>query len=197
MILVGLTVVAVMSGSSLINSATIATLRMASQNSIVNSTEDLTLWMDVSSRDSFVNDNPANGDSIAVWKDVNPQLKNKITFNSSFTAPIYTTSSTGPSLKFNSNANFSSSAVSGTRFVRSDQMTAFVVQKYQPTVNGAAFIWGNVAFSNIQVIPGYQNTLGELRFVFGDSINGITHDVPAINEANINRLENHLIYKKA
>ena len=77
-LIVGILIAGVSRGIDLYQDMRLATARSLTQNSRVNRIEDLTMWFESTSEQSFEKPNPNDGDRIALWKNINFKLSNRI-----------------------------------------------------------------------------------------------------------------------
>lgn len=117
--------------------------RASTQSSDISSIKDLALWLEATSEQSFTTDLPDDGDAIAQWNDLNPQLVAAARTNAlqatSGKTPLYTASAINglPALKFDGSATYLS--VADGFDGDSKSITAFVVWRSisLPGVDGA------------------------------------------------------------
>jgi hypothetical protein len=123
----------IIGGQKLVTLAGISKARSLTASSSAGTTEDLTLWFESTSKQSFSSVSPANGSDVSAWYDINPQLTNKK--NLTITAegvPVYNTNLINglPGVVFSgddclvSERSLASSEISST-----GQITVFLVGK--------------------------------------------------------------------
>ena len=131
-LIVGILIAGVSQGIDLYQDMRLATARSLTQNSRVNRIEDLTMWFESTSEQSFEKPNPNDGDRIALWKNINFKLSNRIDVAQSTQAskPFYVRNGINniPALRFNNAQVLVASDVKISEIVSSDQATVFVVQ---------------------------------------------------------------------
>lgn len=131
-VIVGILIAGVSQGIDLYQDMRLATARTLTQNSRVNRIEDLTMWFETTSEKSFENPNPQDGDRIALWKNINFKLLNRIDVVQATQAskPFYIKNAINniPALRFNNAQFFTASNIKISEIVSSDQATVFVVQ---------------------------------------------------------------------
>jgi prepilin-type N-terminal cleavage/methylation domain-containing protein len=77
-LIIGMLIAGISQGIDLYQDMRLATARSLTLNSRVNRIEDLTMWFEVTSEKSFENPNPQDGERIALWKNINFKLFNRI-----------------------------------------------------------------------------------------------------------------------
>ena len=131
-LIIGILIAGVSQGIDLYQDMRLATARSLTQNSRVNRIEDLTMWFESTSEQSFEKPNPNDGDRIALWKNINFKLSNRIDVAQSTQAskPFYVRNAINniPALRFNNAQVLVASNVKISEIVSSDQATVFMVQ---------------------------------------------------------------------
>jgi hypothetical protein len=119
-------------GIDLYQDMRLATARSLTLNSRVNRIEDLTMWFEATSEKSFENPNPQNEERIALWKNINFKLSNRIDVAQATleSRPFYVRNAINniPALRFDNAQLLTASNVKISEIVSSDQATVFVVQ---------------------------------------------------------------------
>ena len=128
----GILIAGVSQGIDLYQDMRLATARSLTQNSRVGRIEDLTMWFESTSEQSFEKPNPQDGERIALWKNINFKLFNRIDVTQSTQAskPFYVKNAINniPALRFNNAQFLIASNVKISEIVSSDQATVFMVQ---------------------------------------------------------------------
>ena len=131
-LIIGILIAGVSQGIDLYQDMRLATARSLTQNSRVNRIEDLTMWFESTSEQSFEKPNPNDGDRIALWKNINFKLSNRIDVTQSTLAskPFYVRNGINniPALRFDNGQLLIASNVKISEIVSSDQATVFMVQ---------------------------------------------------------------------
>jgi hypothetical protein len=119
-------------GIDLYNDFRLTTARSLTLNSRVNRIEDLTMWFETTSELSFQSRNPIDKERIALWKNINLNLSDRINVSQATqnSKPIYTKSAINnlPALRFDNAQLLTADNVKISEIVSSDQATVFVVQ---------------------------------------------------------------------
>jgi hypothetical protein len=126
----------------------LATARSLTQNSRVNRIEDLSMWFESASEQSFEKPNPQDGERIALWKNINFKLFNRIDVAQATQAskPFYVRNGINniPALRFDNAQLLVASNVKISEIVSSDQATVFVVQNnFSGDASTTTFGWNN------------------------------------------------------
>lgn len=104
LLIIGVLIALVASNTQIYTAYKLQGARQMTQSSPVAITDDLSLWIDATSKDSFLYDQSNNGASVTTWYDINPQLQTaaRPTIASQGTAPIYTTNAINnlPAVRF-------------------------------------------------------------------------------------------------
>ena len=152
-VIIGILIAGVSQGIDLYQDMRLATARSLTQNSRVNRIEDLSMWFESASEQSFEKPNPSNGERIALWKNINFKLFNRIDVAQSNQAskPFYVRNAINgnPALRFDNAQHLIASNVKISEIVSSDQATVFMVQNnFSGDETTATFGWnsGNYRF---------------------------------------------------
>ena len=152
-VIIGILIAGISQGIDLYQDMRLATARSLTQNSRVNRIEDLTMWFESTSEKSFEKPNPSNGERIALWKNINFKLFNRIDVAQSNQAskPFYVRNAINgnPALRFDNAQHLIASNVKISEIVSSDQATVFMVQNnFSGDETTATFGWnsGNYRF---------------------------------------------------
>jgi prepilin-type N-terminal cleavage/methylation domain-containing protein len=147
-LIIGILIAGVSRGIDLYQDMRLATARSLTQNSRVNRIEDLTMWFEATSEKSFENPNPQDGERIALWKNINFKLFNRIDVAQSTLAskPFYVRNGINniPALRFDNAQLLVASNVKISEIVSSDQATVFMVQNnFSGDDSTTTFCWNN------------------------------------------------------
>lgn len=131
-LVIGILIAGVSQGIDLYQDMRFATARSLTLNSRVNRIEDLTMWFESTSEQSFDKPNPNDGERIALWKNINLKLSNRIDVAQATQAsqPFYVKNGINniPALRFDNAQLLVASNVKISEIVSSNQATVFVVQ---------------------------------------------------------------------
>ena len=133
-LIIGMLIAGISQGIDLYQDMRLATARSLTLNSRVNRIEDLTMWFEATSEKSFEKPNPNDGDRIALWKNINFKLSNRIDVSQtdldSTKKPLYIRNAINniPALRFDNAQFLTASNVKISEIVSSNQATVFVVQ---------------------------------------------------------------------
>ncbi len=131
-LIIGVAISGIVSGMYLFYDFKLGQAQSITAKSPVISTPNLTLWLEVTSPNSFEAERPLSNDKIAIWKDINPQRTFKINVSQSDLSkqPTYIENAINnlPALKFINNIEMRSSDIELNDFISSDQATIFLVQ---------------------------------------------------------------------
>ena len=131
-LIIGILIAGVSRGIDLYQDMRLATARSLTQNSRVNRIEDLTMWFESTSEQSFEKPNPNDGDRIALWKNINFKLSNRIDVVQSTqdSKPFYVRNGINniPALRFDNTQFLIASNVKISEIISSNQATVFMVQ---------------------------------------------------------------------
>jgi prepilin-type N-terminal cleavage/methylation domain-containing protein len=132
-LIIGMLIAGISQGIDLYQDMRLATARSLTLNSRVNRIEDLTMWFEATSEQSFEKPNPNDGERIALWKNINFKLFNRIDVAQANLAskPFYVRNAINgnPALRFNDSQFLAVSDVALFDLAMSDQVTVFFVQK--------------------------------------------------------------------
>ena len=147
-LIIGILIAGVSRGIDLYQDMRLATARSLTQNSRVNRIEDLTMWFESTSEQSFEKPNPNDGDRIALWKNINFKLSNRIDVVQSTqdSKPYYVRNAINgnPALRFDNTQFLTASNVKISEIVSSDQATVFMVQNnFSGDDTTSTFGWNN------------------------------------------------------
>ena len=144
--------------------------RAITKSSAVPTIKGLTLWLDATSEEAFVDGQDSNGGLVSAWIDINPTNTNKIKFIQADSAKQPTYQSGGlnllPALKFNNTNSvlYSENSIALSSLFSNNSATIFLVQDAAPAVSGSSsFFITNT--STIDVALDSAN----IKFNFGDS----------------------------
>ena len=147
-LIIGMLIAGISQGIDLYQDSRLATARSLTLNSRVNRIEDLTMWFEATSEKSFENPNPQDGDRIALWKNINFKLFNRIDVSQATleSRPFYVRNAINniPALRFDNSQFLTASNVKISEIVSSDQTTVFMVQNnFSGDDSTATFGWHN------------------------------------------------------
>jgi len=132
-LIIGVLISGVSQGIDLYNDYKIANARTLTSNSIVPRIQNLSMWYETTSENSFKTAKPNDGELINQWNDINPQRTMKINlFNipNDASRPAYKNSVINglPALKFSNAQELRSEDIKGNNFFLNNDITIFVVQ---------------------------------------------------------------------
>ncbi len=147
-LIIGILIAGVSQGIDLYQDMRLATARSLTQNSRVNRIEDLSMWFEATSEKSFENPNPKDEERIALWKNINLKLSNRIDVVQTTTnsKPFYVKNGINniPALRFDNAQFLIASNVKISEIVSSNQATVFVVQNnFSGDNTTTTFGWNN------------------------------------------------------
>ena len=147
-LVIGILIAGVSQGIDLYQDMRLSTARSLTQNSRVNRIEDLTMWFESTSEQSFEKPNPSDGERIALWKNINFKLFNRIDVAQSTqgSRPFYVRNGINniPALRFDNVHHLIASNVKISEIVSSDQATVFMVQNnFSGDDTTVTFGWNN------------------------------------------------------
>lgn len=125
-LIIGILIAGVTKGSILINKMRLSTARSLTQSAPVSSVKDLILWLDSTSRYSFIDSETENKLSITTWYDLNPTASNRNDFTGiGGSSPLYATNCINalPCVQFNGSEYMEAKLDSG----RTSKVTIFAV----------------------------------------------------------------------
>lgn len=176
-LIIGIIVAGVTQSSRLIGAFKLSTARNLTQSSPVASIKDLALWLESTSEKSFDLSDQDDGNQVDNWYDINPQSTTKINLTqaTSNKQPLYKTA-TGtinslPTLKFDGvtgsvNGDYLSNITTPlTTIAQADQITIFIVEKVNSSVNNSTFFITTDDGTNR--INFHSPETGAIRFDFG------------------------------
>ena len=145
-LIIGILIAGVSQGIDLYQDMRLATARSLTQNSRVNRIEDLTMWFESTSEQSFEKPNPNDGERIALWKNINFKLSNRIDVVQSTLAskPFYVRNAINniPALRFDNGQLLIASNVKISEIISSNQATVFMVQNnFSGDITTTTFGW--------------------------------------------------------
>lgn len=113
-LIIGILIAGVLQGSKLLSKFRILTAQTITKSSPVSSIKDLTLWLETTGNESFINAsgnyNAQDGEAISSWNDSNPQIlyKKVLLQNNSSSRPVYKSEGINnlPSLAFDGTDDF-------------------------------------------------------------------------------------------
>jgi len=114
----------------------------------INATPNLTLWLETTSKASFLEGSLTNNQKISQWNDINPQKIAKLNFTQSTfdNQPKYVEKSINnlPALRFDNQQMFTINNLKISELVSSNQATIFLVQNsFSGDTSTSAFGWNN------------------------------------------------------
>jgi prepilin-type N-terminal cleavage/methylation domain-containing protein len=167
-LIIGILIAGVSQGIDLYQDMRLATARSLTLNSRVNRIEDLTMWFEATSEKSFENPNPKDEERIALWKNINLKLSNRIDVVQTTTnyKPFYVRKAINgiPALRFDGSQNLSSNYTKISDIIDSNQATVFIVQNnFSGKNNTSAFALRDAQY---RFHVGTQNK-NKIMFDFG------------------------------
>lgn len=138
-LIIGLIIAAMTGGSIIINKMTLRGAQELTQNSPVNSTPDLILWLEPTLPESFLAAEMMDGNNITKWNDINPQLtiKNSVSRVTSNSNIVYEATAINniPALYFNGTSGVDNVLTGNVLIPKGNVFTLFIVaQLFDPTV---------------------------------------------------------------
>jgi prepilin-type N-terminal cleavage/methylation domain-containing protein len=175
-LIIGMLIAGISQGIDLYQDSRLATARSLTLNSRVNRIEDLTMWFEATSEKSFEKPNPNDGDRIALWKNINFKLSNRIdvlqTDLDSTKKPLYIRNAINniPALRFDNAQFLTASNVKISEIVSSDQATVFMVQNnFSGDQSTSTFGWNSGSYR----FQSHAQELNKVVMDFGDfGVNG-------------------------
>ncbi len=183
-LIIGLTIIGIVAGKKLVSLSSLSKAKSLTNSSPVNGIEDLVFWVETTSKNSFLNGEGIDNQTISGWNDINPQLtaRKNLTQSSASIRPKYIASSlinNLPAVRFNGVDQYLTSAT----FKNSDlsnqgRMTIFVVMNMTPADGTDMFLYfgddpnGRIALDSFYwdaaegIRSGFPNlvTLGNIIF---------------------------------
>jgi hypothetical protein len=140
--------------------------RSITTKSPINATPNLTLWLETTSKNSFLEKTLINNQNISQWNDINPQKVAKLNFTQSTVGnqPKYVERSINnlPSLRFDNQQMFTINNLKISELVKSNQATIFLVQNsFSGDTTTSAFGWNNGGYRLL------THTASAVTFDFG------------------------------
>jgi len=143
-LIIGILIAGVSQSSRLVAKSRFSNARSLTQSASVASIKNLSLWIETTSEDSFLDAEVEGDATVSTWNDINPQSSLKSNFAQSTDAdkPLYTLNSAGnvsslPTLKFSS-TDFMTSTNFGNIL---DSSSVFMVMKTPTTLTEGAPIF--------------------------------------------------------
>ncbi|MDX2083020.1 MAG: LamG-like jellyroll fold domain-containing protein [Rickettsiales bacterium] len=173
-LIIGILIAGITSGSALISKFKLSTARTLSNSAPVLGISGLSLWLDATSERAFPTGQDSDGTKVSDWYDLNDQRtyeKTNVSQSTIGNQPTYTKSAINglPALNFNNTSNqyLQNTNVLGSSLFSSDQTTIFILQKSTTTstTTTTAICW-NVNAPRL-VIHSPHN--GTIYFDFGAS----------------------------
>lgn len=159
-LIIGVLVGAIYSGSQILDKIRLVSARSVTQSSPISSMTNLIAWWETTSSNSFLSENPNNDDSIIQWNDISPNKIDKISLtqsNSSYQPKYIKKSVSGlPALKFDGNDRFITDNIFNKDFslfvvmkTTSNDRGGQTSQAYQ----GYAIIGADISGRALDIIP--------------------------------------------
>ena len=175
-LIIGMLIAGISQGIDLYQDSRLATARSLTQNSRVNRIEDLTMWFEATSEKSFENPNPQDDDRIALWKNINFKLSNridvvKVQADPDSSRPFYVRNAINniPALRFDNSQFLTASNVKISEIVSSDQATVFMVQNnFSGDDSTSTFGWNNGNYR----FQSHAQEGGKVLMDFGSTLSG-------------------------
>jgi hypothetical protein len=117
----------------LLNKAKINNIIKLTKISPLIDLDNLSIWLEVGTKDSFKNSEVIDGSYLSLWKNIAPNYHHKINFSQTvaINQPKYIISNNSlPSLSFDGGDYLSAANIYGHQFTKENQATIFIVQKY-------------------------------------------------------------------
>jgi prepilin-type N-terminal cleavage/methylation domain-containing protein len=175
-LIIGMLIAGISQGIDLYQDMRLATARSLTLNSRVNRIEDLTMWFEATSEKSFEKPNPNDGDRIALWKNINFKLSNRIdvTQVTQDSKPFYVKNAINniPALRFNNGQFLTASSIKISEIVSSDQVTVFMVQNnFSGDNTTSTFGWNSGDYRFLSCAQEGNMVLMD----FGNTLSGLTN----------------------
>ncbi len=117
----------------LLNKAKINNIVKLTKISPLIDLDNLAIWLEVGTKDSFKNSEIIDGSYLSLWKNIAPNYHHKINFSQAvaINQPKYIINKNSlPSLSFDGGDYLSAVNIYGHQFTKESQVTIFIVQKY-------------------------------------------------------------------
>jgi hypothetical protein len=143
--------------------------RSITTKSPINATPNLTLWLETTSKNRFLEKTLINNQNISQWNDINPQKVAKLNFTQSTVGnqPKYVERSINnlPSLRFDNQQMLTINNLKISELVKSNQATIFLVQNsFSGDTTTSAFGWSD-SMKTVRLLTHTGN--GAITFDFG------------------------------
>lgn len=144
-LVIGILIAGVLSGSRLITKSKIKVAQTLTQSSPVSSIKDLAVWYDTVSDASFNDLEEEDGSSVTAWNDINPQIKDKNNASSSGTQAQYIENAINglPILRF---SNPTASGYRNSTLQLGSNISVFIVAKRASLTPFSRIINNNLYF---------------------------------------------------
>ena len=177
LLIIGILVAGVTQGRSLIKQSILVKAQSLTNSSPVKKIDDLVLWYETSSKESFIKtETEIDGSSISTWIDINPRAINRNNANQSNPSSqpkIYFNvfKKAIPALRFDGNdfMNFDGSQIVGLGY------TIFIVEQRMANISENYFIGGGNNSVNGNLHVGYRTntSITQDQYANGIDYNGI------------------------
>lgn len=153
-LIIGLLIAGVIAGKKLVIISNLSKARSLTNSSPVAGIENLALWLETTSKDSF-NGSPNDGSVVSNWYDINPQINLK-RHPTVVDAPAYIANCVNglPALRFNGTSNYFS--YDGSYLANTD-FTAFTVVQRQSAKSLNYYIGGDSLSTNQVLLIGFPD----------------------------------------
>lgn len=159
MIIIAVIIVGSLNGIEALRKSKLVTAQNLTEQSSVAQTKDLYLWLETSLAKSFLDNENDNGLKISKWRDINPQnlIANDATQSVNLNQPTLIFDRFNgaiPAVFFDGNdfLNFIGKDLANSSY------TIFIVEKRMSAENFLAFIGGQNASANSNLVLGYRNS---------------------------------------
>lgn len=137
MLIIAILFAAINEGINLYRKSKLASARNLTQNSPLIYMEGITLWVEATSKNSFDDEEPGNGDVIENWHLIDYKSLNKDTLTQSNAdyRPVYSSSEMNgrPGVKFDGNNDLLKKSYLYSELFGTEDLTIFIVQKHDST----------------------------------------------------------------
>lgn len=186
-LVIGILVAGVTSGSRLVSEFQLTTARTLTKSSPVAGIKDLMLWYETSLESSFKSSERTNNSQISVWYDINPQkpVKNSANQVSTTQNPLFIEGAFPnniPGIRFDGTNDRLS--FDGT-FLVNTSYTIFIVEQRRSSKSNNTFISGNAAVTLSNLLLSYSSDssvkFGHYSFDIIYTVSSFISPTPVIN----------------
>jgi prepilin-type N-terminal cleavage/methylation domain-containing protein len=167
-LIIGIIIASIIGGKKLVTLSNFSKARTLTSSSAVAGIDNLELWLETTSKDSFLTGQNIDGTEILTWRDINPQNNNKRDATGiTTTSPIYTESAMNglPVLRFNGSNQFLTFTVSS---LIGGDFTVFIIEQRRSTASNNYIIGSTGA--TYPLLVGYSTST-----FYENTVGGISH----------------------